>query len=466
MPSLTTEKVLEAVAGDLIQGPRDVNFQGVSIDSRTIEPGELFVAIIGENFDGHSFVEDALNKGARGVIVDRKLALETKKPMIRVSDTTLALQELAHYYRGLFPELKVIGVTGSAGKTTTKDLLASVLKEKYNVLKTEENLNNHYGLPLTLFNLKGQEDFAVLEMGMSARGEIRRLAEIARPDIGIVTNVGSAHLETLKTKENVARAKSELIQELPEDGLAVLNYDDQYVSEMKNQFSGKDVLFFSLEDKRADIYACDFNHETDREPGISFTVIEDNKKERYQLTKPGLHNVYNALPACALGSEFGLSAAQIRAGLLKCDYSSLRMEFIEKKDYLIINDSYNSNPLSLKSALKVLQETGSGRKIAVLGAMLELGEKKVEAHREIGEYIADSEIDILITRDKLMSYAAREAEKQGMSRKQIFSFSDKYTLTEKLKKMIKPADTILFKGSRGSKMDEIVDLLVEGEDGE
>ena len=465
MQAIKAGKICEAVSGSLVCGKNKQLVKGVSIDSRTIEPGQLFVAIIGENHDGHSFIGEAVRKGAGAVISQRNINIQNDIPLVLVEDTTVALQQLANYYRNLFPQLGVIAVTGSAGKTTTKDMIAAVLNQKFTVKKTEGNLNNHYGLPLTLLELTGDEDFAVLEMGMSSRGEIRKLARIAEPDTGVVTNVGPAHLETLRTVANVARAKAELIEELPADGRAVLNYDDNYVQKMKHIFSGEELYYFSLEEENVDYFVDNINYDRASER-LLFSVFQGEKRKKvdYYLSKPGIHNIYNALPACILGDRMGLSCQEIQDGLFNCDFSGLRMDIVDRKGYRIINDTYNANPLSMKAALDALQHSSSGRKIAVLGDMLELGPHKEEAHREIGKYTASLGIEYLVVLGDLMAYAADSARRAGMPDWRIFMADSKEEIAKILADILQKEDTILLKGSRGMEMEKVIELYVKQED--
>ncbi|MGM0411170.1 MAG: UDP-N-acetylmuramoyl-tripeptide--D-alanyl-D-alanine ligase, partial [Bacillota bacterium] len=274
MENLSINKIREAVNGKIVQGNPEEIINNICIDSRKINENDLFFAIIGERFDGHSFIEEAVNKGAKAIIVDRSIKAYPGVSIIRVKDTTKALQDLAHYNRKRYNNLKVIGVTGSVGKTTTKDMLSFLLKQKYNVLKSKGNYNNHYGLPLSLLSLKGDEDIAVLEMAMSNLGEISELVEIAEPEYGIVTNVGQAHLKNLDNLANVAEAKKELVEGLPKNGIAVLNYDNEYVRKMDTAFRGEKILYYGLSDK-ADISAKNINIDN-KNKNISFTVNYKN----------------------------------------------------------------------------------------------------------------------------------------------------------------------------------------------
>ncbi len=456
MKELTISQIIEAVSGILLCGKKSVKIKGVSIDSRTIKKGELFIAIIGEKFDGHTFVKQAIAKGAAAVIVDRSVEV-SDIPVIKVEDTTRALQKLANYYRNIFEKLTVLAITGSAGKTTTKDITASVLNQVYNVKKTQGNLNNYFGLPLTLFSLEGNEDFAVLEMGMSKRGEIQRLARIAEPEIGIITNVGPAHLQQLGSIANIARAKRELIEELPETGLAFLNYDNFHVCQMGNYFSGE-TIYYSLEDPSADIFTDRIKF-SKKSLSINFRVHFRGKKYNFLFPGPGLHNIYNALPVIALALKKDFSEENIRNGLIKSKFSSLRMEIIEDSGFTIINDSYNANPLSMRSAIDVLKELSTGRSIAVLADMLELGKKEIKEHQDIGKYIYQKKIDYLITVGKLGNYIWQGAKIAGMSSASIKKANNKKEAAAILSEIITEGDTILLKGSRGMEIEKIINLL-------
>ena len=456
MEELSIKKIREAVGGKIVQGNPEAKIKNVCIDSRILKEEDLFIAIIGERFDGHSFLEEAVNKGAKAVIVDRSIKPYPNLSIIRVKDTTKALQDLAHYNRMRYKDLKVIGVTGSVGKTTTKDMLAWVLKQKYKVLKSEGNYNNHYGLPLSLLSLKGDEDIAVLEMAMSNLGEIKKLAEIAKPEIGVVTNVGQAHLENLDNVANVAEAKKELIEGLPEKGLAVLNYDNEYVRKMDSAFTGKKIIYYGLKDN-ADIYASNIKH---NDKNIKFDLFYNDEEKNIVINKPGEHNVYNALAAISIAREFNVDWDLIKESFKNLDFSSLRLDVREKADFTVINDSYNANPLSMKAAIDVLKDISKKRTIAVLGDMLELGPKKKEAHFEVGKYLAKKNIDILITVGELAEIIANAAE-DNMEKEKIYRVENNQMAYDILKDIIKKGDCILVKGSRKMKMEEIVDWIFD-----
>lgn len=456
MIQMDVKELCMALNGELIAGTAG-KFCGVSIDSRKIESGQLFVAIIGENLDGHEYVVKALENGGAGAIVQRdmELPLTEEQFLVKVANTTEALQMLAHYYRKKF-DLKVVGITGSVGKTTTKDMIASVLSEKYNVLKTEGNLNNYYGLPLTLFQLRPEHEVLVVEMGMSALKEIELLAKLAEPQIGVVTNVGWSHLEYLKTLDNVAVAKQELIENLTGQHLAILNVDDPRVKGMAQL---TDQVAFFGQGEEADYRALEI-HAREIE-GTDVVVKAENQEMPLTIPLPGEHNVYNALAAMAVGRAWGLSFSEIQAGILKFRPSKMRMN-IQKvgNGVTILNDAYNANPDSMRAGLKVLAN-GTGRKIAVLGDMLELGEFSESAHREIGQLAIEVGVDYLFAKGPFAPQVVEGAVEGGLDSERARAFATNEELAEQLLPMVQSGDTILVKGSRGMKMEEIVKRLEE-----
>jgi UDP-N-acetylmuramoyl-tripeptide--D-alanyl-D-alanine ligase len=461
MKNISLKEIKKAASADLIRGELNINIKKIKIDSRKIETGDLFIAIIGENQDGHNFVESAVENGASAVIVDRVIVLPDEVTALKVEDTTTALQDIAHYYRSKQLDLKVIAVTGSAGKTTTKDMTASVLSQKFSTLKTEGNYNNHIGLPLTLLNLDGSEDFAVLEMGMSGFGEIALLSEISSPNAGIITNVGAAHLEQLGSLENIAKAKKELVDSLDKSAVVFLNNDNKYTKKMGKDFKGK-TIYFGFE-QGADLRVTDYS--------LNMTELRQDFRFKYRdefydfyIKKPGKHNVYNALSAAAVGLEYNISTEDIQRGLLEADFTSLRMETITLDNQaVLINDCYNANPLSVRAAVDVLNEFPGERKIAVLASMLELGKESAAAHEDIGNYIFEKNIDILVTVGKLAEMIALGAEKSGMLNEKIYSFNSNEEAADFLKSEYREKDIILVKGSRANEMEKISDKLISKE---
>jgi UDP-N-acetylmuramoyl-tripeptide--D-alanyl-D-alanine ligase len=461
MKNISLKEIKKAASADLITGELNMDINKIKIDSRKIETGDLFIAIIGENQDGHQFLKSAVENGASAVIVDRLVSLPDKITVLKVEDTTRALQDIANYYRIKQLELKVIAVTGSAGKTTTKDMTASVLSQKFSTLKTEGNYNNHIGLPLTLLKLDGSEDFAVLEMGMSGFGEIELLSEIALPDVGIITNVGAAHLEQLGSIENIAKAKKELIDSLDESGVVFLNYDNKYTKKMGKEFEGK-IVYFGFE-KGADLRVIDYSFNKN---GLrqNFSVKYRDEFYNFYIKKLGKHNIYNALCAAAVGLEYNISEGDIQKGLLEADFTSLRMETITLANKaVLINDCYNANPLSVRAAVDVLYEFPGKRKIAVLASMLELGKDSAAAHKNIGNYIFEKNIDILVTVGEKAAEIALGAAEAGMFNEKIYSFNKKEEAADFLKSEYREKDIILIKGSRANEMEKISEKLISKE---
>src|SRR5882762_9457604 len=365
--------------------------QGYSIDSRTVGPGQLFFAVKGERLDGHDFVEQALAKGAVAAVVRRdQLSRYPKKArLLAVEDTLVALQTLATAVRKLWGK-PLIAVTGSAGKTTTKEAIAHVLSARFRVLKSEGNFNNHFGLPLMLLKLEPEYDVAVIEMGMSHAGEIRVLAKIAQPEIGVVTNVAPVHLEFFDSLAAIARAKYELIESLPANGVAVLNADDEYVSQFGRGFKGKVVTYGTR--ATADVRAE--NIQSKGTEGVEFEVTIGGVREHARLPLVGEHNVLNALAAVAVGVERGLKPSEAVGALTTLTAAEKRGQVLQVCNITVINDCYNSNPKALEAMVDALSAMSGTRRIVVAGEMLELGPAGEEMHRRAGQHVAEKKIDV------------------------------------------------------------------------
>ncbi|GAB6137103.1 UDP-N-acetylmuramoyl-tripeptide--D-alanyl-D-alanine ligase [Halanaerobaculum tunisiense] len=458
MKPLSILEVTTAVAGELtadVAGKID----SISTDTRTLQAGDVFIALVGSNFDGHDFVAEAFAKGAKLAIVSQEV--EVEGPLLVVEDTTQALQDLAAYYRRQF-SLPVVAVTGSTGKTTTKDMIAAVLKQKYQTLKTQGNYNNEIGLPLTLLELEPNHEALVVELGMRSLGEIKELASIAEPDYGVVTNVGLAHIELLGSQSKIAQAKGELIASLTSDDVAVLNGDDQFVESMHHLTPGA-VINYGLEDNNQ-LQATEI--ESLGNSGVEFTVRCNSQAASYpfQLPIPGKYNVYNALAAIAVGQELGLEIEEIKRGLANLELTAMRNQLITTDSGLqIINDAYNANPISMKAALYNLAEITGGRKIAILGDMLELGTLAAKHHQKIGTVVANIELDYLFTIGELAAQIAQGALEAGMTQEQVFSYPTKEEAQTKLNQVVQSQDTILIKASRGMKLEGIIDMLEDKE---
>lgn len=451
MAEFTLAEVCRATGGCSGQVASRYKFSSVSTDTRKIVPDSLFVALRGDRFDGHEFVEEAVRNGASGVVVSRDIQVEAEIAVIRVPDTRKALQDLAFFHRQRFT-IPVIAITGSNGKTTTKDMIAAVLSTRFPVLKTEANFNNEIGLPLTLLNLTAEHQAAVVEMGMRGKGEISELTGIARPTIGVVTNVGESHIERLGSRAAIADAKAELVEAVGKDGIVVLNSDNDYVKAMRSKTSARIVLY-GLEHE-ADIRASNI---ASQGGGTMFTCRAAKLEFPVRLTVPGKHNVYNALAAIAVGVELGLTPGEIANGLHGFTTGKMRLHIEQRDGYTIINDAYNASPLSMTAAIETLSDIAGGRKIAVLGDMLELGEFAEAAHTQIGIILAQQNIDAVITVGSLARFIARGAQQAGVGFVQSCETHADAQLV--IKKLIKPGDTLLIKGSRGMQMEKILEML-------
>jgi UDP-N-acetylmuramoyl-tripeptide--D-alanyl-D-alanine ligase len=425
---------------------------GYSIDSRTIQPGEVFFAVKGERLDGHDFVEQALSSGAVAAIVGRA-HLErypSKQNLIVVEDTLVALQTLATAVRMLWNK-PLIAVTGSAGKTTTKDAIAHVLSTRYRVLKSEGNLNNHFGLPLQLLKLQSEHEMAVVEMGMSHAGEIAALARIGRPDMGVVTCVAPVHLEFFSSVAEIARAKFELIEGVHAGGIAVLNADDPYVSQFGRDFHGK-VVMYGVEHP-ADVRGEDIRELG--EQGIEFTLVVDSVRESVKLPLIGKHNVMNLLAASAVALEYKLSPSEIAAAVSSLRAPNKRGEVLHLGGATIINDCYNSNPTALNSMVDALGKIAAQRRIVVAGEMLELGPAGEQMHAASGEHMA-GKVNVLIGVRGLASVMVGAAHEAGIESHFVPSPEE---AGEMLTRIVKPGDVVLLKASRGVKLERALDVL-------
>jgi len=457
MERMYLREIIEATGGRLLQGDPNHPVSGVGIDSRIIKPGELFISLKGKRFDGHQFIPEVLEKGVRAFITEQEGCCPEGAHVILVEDTSKALKDLASYYRRKF-DIPIIAVTGSTGKTTTKDMIHSVLSTRFKVLKTEGNYNNEVGLPLTIFNLSPEHQIAVLEMGMSGFGEIKRLVEIAEPCVGVITNIGLSHIEKLGSRENILKAKLEIFSRFRPEYLGILNGDNDLLKSIRGTLPFQ-VEYFGLSDEN-DLVAYDIVHKGER--GLSYKMKIGDESHSIDLQVPGKHNVYNSLAAIAVGRHFGLSMEQIRNGLYAFQSGKMRMHIIHTGDgFTIIDDVYNASPDSMKAALATLRDFPGKRRIAVLGDMLELGEYAEEGHREVGRAVVDNGIDVLITKGEASRFIGRQAMELGMSKEAVFHFETNDDVIKMLEIFVSRNDTILVKGSRGMKMEEVVSFLQE-----
>ena len=459
---LNLEKVATATSGNIYNVDKDEIVKDVLTDSRIITEGSVFVALKGENTDGHRYVKQALNDGAVCAIVSDNNLAEEGLPVILVEDTLAALRNIASLYRNEF-NIPCVGVTGSVGKTSTRDMIHYVLSESYDVHKTEKNYNNEIGLPLTIFGLKSEHDMMVLEMGMSGFGEISRLTEIARPDTAVITNIGLAHIERLGSQENILKAKLEIIEGLSPDGAVILNGDDPYLRSLEGTLPFE-TLYFGIESKNCDITAENIKKYSG---GTDFTVKIDGEEYDVSINVPGTHHVYNALAAILAGIRYNIPVKKMVAGIGKFVTSGMRQNIIKLNDYTIIKDCYNASPQSMQSGLEVLESTYSDKRdkkylrVAVLGDMLELGDIAKAEHEKIGKLLLKYNIDRLITVGEMAAHIGESAIEEGFLASDVFSFYDNESVINNIYSIIKPDDIILFKGSRGMKLEEIADYLIK-----
>lgn len=455
MKNMTPRHIAE-VCGGIYHGTEtdyDREVTSITTDSRQAEAGCLFVAVKGERVDGHRFISQVFEKGALCVICE-DAPEEAAGAWIQVESSLQAVKDMAEYYRQQL-DIRVVGITGSVGKTSTKEVVASVLSQKYQVLKTLGNFNNELGLPLTVFRLREEHQVAVLEMGISNFGEMHRLSRIARPDICVLTNIGQCHLEFLKDRDGVLRAKSEIFDYLAEDGAVILNGDDDKLSEIE-EVKGIRPLFFGVDSGRK-IYADAITPMGLR--GISCRVHVGEYSFSVKIPIPGYHMVQNALAATAVGVTMGLTLEQIRKGIEELQPLNGRFHIIEKGSMLIIDDCYNANPVSMKASLDVLKDS-EHRKVAILGDMFELGENAAELHASVGVHAADNAIDLLICVGDNCRHMAEAAFRTGGCG-EVLQVPTLDALLEVLPKLVQEDDTILVKASHGMHFEKVVERLRE-----
>lgn len=453
MKEMTLGEICSAVNGRFLKPcDKSLKTEKLTTDTREIEKQSLFIPIKGDNFDGHDFINQAFEKQALCCLSQKEI--EADGIIILVEDTRKALCDLAMYYLTLF-NVKVVGITGSVGKTTTKDMIATVLEEKYKVLKTQGNFNNEIGLPKTIFNLRDDHEIAVLEMGMNSFGEIRRLSKIAKPDIAVITNVGVSHIENLGSREGILQAKSEIFEYLKKDGVAVLNADNDMIATLRGKLDFETV-WFGMENKN-NFYAE--NIAPMGLEGIKCTIVCKDEKADLAIPTPGEHMVLNALSAAAVGKILGLSMEQIKRGIENFVPTAMRMAVI-KTDFglTLINDVYNANPVSMKAAIDVLCSE-KGRTVAIMGDMFELGDFAPSLHYEVGKYAAKKGVllSICIGENGAKIY---DGVKENGGNAIYFQTQDEF-LQSNLKDIFTSGDTILIKASRGMHFEKTAEKLQE-----
>ena len=462
MKAMTLRKIAVACGGQYFgdESKLDIEVTGVTIDSRKVEEGFLFVPMKGARVDGHTFIPQVMEKGALCTLSERNLSdaegVSCALNYILVPSCEQALKDLAEHYRKTLG-IKVVGITGSVGKTSTKEMIASVLSQKYNVLKTAGNFNNEIGLPLTIFNIREEHEVAVLEMGISDFGEMHRLAKIARPDICVITNIGLCHLENLGDRNGILRAKTEMFDYTEPNATLILNGDDDKLITVK-EWEGRHPKYFGLS-KELDAYAEDIHSLSLK--GTKCTLHFGDESFKAVIPIPGHHMVYNALAGALVGRELGLSCEEIKAGIEALVPVSGRNNLIETDNLLIIDDCYNANPISMKASLDVLA-TADTRKVAILGDMFELGENEKELHYEVGQHAAEKGIDLLICIGRLSENTAKGVSDARINTPSgVLHFATKAEFFTQMKTILRTGDTILVKASHGMEFPEIVERLKE-----
>ena len=449
MIEITINDILNATGGMLLSESSSEAVKGFSIDSRTISPGEFFIAVKGDNFDGHDFIYEAMEKGAKGVIASRRLGSSLNKEtghIILVEDTTLAMGDIARVIRQRSGK-PVISITGTNGKTSVKDMVSHILSGKHKVLKSKKSYNNMIGLSLTFFEMDPSYDIVVVELGTNHPGEIASLARIASPDVAVITNIGDAHLEHFGSRESVFTEKISLLDFIASDGPAFLNRDDTFLS--KAGMDKRNVKFYgSL--AGSDHLVSDVRKKNN---GFSF----DLNGQGFFLPLEGMHNISNAAAAIALAEHFGMGYRSIRKRLEEVSLPEMRLEKVNIDGFIFINDSYNANPSSFECALDVLKDNKDGKvKGVVAGDMLELGERSVEFHRSLGESIASRELDFLVTLGDKSRDVARGAIEAGMQKNRVLIGETHEDAAIMVRHMAGPGAVILLKGSRSAKMEEVL----------
>ena len=448
MEKISLKKIAEVVGAEC---ESDLFITSICTDTRNIEKGCLFIAFSGENFDAHNFVEEAAKKGAAAVLCQREV--ECSAPVLYVKDTRTAYLDIAGFYRSQF-EIPLIGITGSVGKTTTKDFVALGLSAKYKTLKTKGNFNNDIGMPRTLLELDSSYEAAVIEMGMNHFGEIHNLTLRSKPTMGVITNIGVSHIENLGSREGILKAKLEILDGMSEDAPLILNADNDLLAEVK--IDGRPVYYFGIENEKADFRAVDIKSEG---ASTSFTVVYPDGEKEISVPAVGNHIVLNAVCAFAVGILNRVDADSLAKKLGEYVPSGMRQRQVDCGEFVVIEDCYNASPDSMRAAITTLTGLNTGKKIAVLGDMLELGEFSEKFHSDVGKIAAESGVDVLLCYGKDSRFYKSSAEENGI--KKALHFEDQSELLEHLIKEIEQGSAVLFKASHGMHLENVIKELYE-----
>ncbi|MBQ2966499.1 MAG: UDP-N-acetylmuramoyl-tripeptide--D-alanyl-D-alanine ligase [Clostridia bacterium] len=455
MEMLTLADIVRATKGKLSGGTPETAIIDVNTDSRVIGAGMLFVALSGVNFDGHNFVQSAAEQGAVAVVVSKDVEVSCAK--IIVEDTLKALGDIATFYRSRF-KIPFVGVTGSVGKTTTKDMIAWVLDSKYNLLKTKGNFNNQIGLPLTLLRLERDNEIGVTEMGMSGFGEIDALASMVKPDTGVFTNIGMSHIEKLGSRENICKAKLEMLSHIRPGGNVIYCGDDDMLWSERMRFNAFNSFSYGIVNEECDVRAVDIAYDSS---GTAFTLVHGDVSVRVCIPVFGEHNVKNAMAAYLVGVCYGVSASEYAEAVATFEPGKMRQNILEVNGVTVINDCYNASPSSVQAGLKILNQIDKNRrKVAVLGDMLEMGDFASASHELVGGYVVENNVDILVTVGKDSLNIVQGAIRKGMKEENTRNFETNEQVIEYLDSIVRTGDIVLVKASRGMKLETVVEHLI------
>lgn len=455
MQSLTIKDLVIATKGKLLNGNEEDLIDGIVIDSRNANEKNVFVAIVGENLDGHKFMQSAYENGCKNFIKNESSSIKLDSSdinLIEVKNTEIAMGDIAKYYKERF-EIPFLGITGSVGKTTTRDMVYAAVSSKYNTLKNEGNFNNQLGVPLTLFNLDTNHECAVIEMGMSGFNEIEYLANMVNPKIGVISNIGLSHVENLGSQEGILKAKLEITTNFDSSNTLIVNGDDKFLSTLKDKDLVYSLKTFGFDENNT-IYCKDYTMD---EESTTFKCMINNKLEEIFIPTVGKHNIYNAMSAILVGLTLKISLNEIKEGLKNFKATSMRLDIVKTDKLTIINDAYNASPDSMKAALNILGRYDK-RRIAILGDMFEMGEHTEIGHREVGKDVFEN-ADVLITIGSSSKFIYDEAINLGFGSENAHHFNTKEEAINKIDTLLKEKDVVLVKASRGMKLEEIVEYL-------
>ncbi len=455
MQKLSVNEILTATGGTLLCGDSNMEITNITTDSRTVECNNLFVPLVGERTDGHNYIKNIFEKDYVACITHKDIPLPENSCVIKVKDTLKALGDIAAFYKEKY-RIPTISVTGSVGKTTTRDLLHAALSSKYNTVKTKKNYNNDIGVPLTIFTQEKDHQRAVIEMGMNHFGEIEYLSNIVRPDVAVITNIGMAHIANLGSQEGILKAKLEITKYFNENNTLIVNGDDKFLRTIRDTNPIYKTIYFGIDNPENDVYAKNIVNKGLL--GIEFIAVVNSKEYKVYVSQIGVHNVYNALAAICAGLVFDVPIEDAIKGIADCEYTSDRLELLQNGDTEIINDCYNASPDSVKAALAILPHSTKKRHIAVLGDMLEMGEFADKAHYELGEYVIKNKVDTLITAGENAKFIAEYVKKAGM--KEVYSFNTTQEAAMFCLEYVKPNDCVLVKASHGMHFEKIVDVIM------